>query len=57
MLSHFLHRQEHKCMVAPSYSPFTEHLLQLSGPKLAKFLEGIEYNSPRQKVPAIAPDQ
>ena len=43
-------RQEHQCLVPPSYSRHTQHLEQLSGAKLAHFMEGIEFCSPRQKV-------
>ena len=40
------HRQEQKCLVAPCYNPHTEHLHQLCGDKLAKFVEAIEFLSP-----------
>lgn len=49
---HTFCRREHKCLLTPCYSPHTEHLRQLSGSKLAKFVAAIEFCSPRQKVRA-----
>ena len=44
------YRLRHKCLLEGSRDPNAESLLQLQGENLAKFLEGIQFASPRQKV-------
>ena len=43
-------RGAHNCLLRPHLSPVTQHLRQLPGNLLTKFVTAIEFISPRQKV-------
>ena len=45
-----MYRSQHMCLLDVNCHPSAEQLVQLEGRKLSKFLDGIMYSSPLQKV-------